>query len=142
MRARGRTPPSPGRFLATDARAGDGRKNADATVAIDAVAEVGGVEIEWRSDPRHHEPDRGDAKGQLGVVGIRAHVSEEKKALGLLIPQGPEGSSPLLAERWATHAAGRAGPGMNRLTGSVRQCYRFTPFRGEGVWLSLNDVRR
>jgi len=90
MRARGRTPPSPGRFLATDARAGDWRKNVDATVTVDAVAEVGGVEIEWRGDARHHEPDRGDAKDQLGVVGIRGHVSEEKKASGPLIPQGPE----------------------------------------------------
>ncbi|MEA2328004.1 MAG: hypothetical protein QOE68_2963 [Thermoanaerobaculia bacterium] len=48
----------------------------------------------------------------------------------------------MVKEPWATNAAGRARRGMNSLTGSVRQCYRFTPFRGEGVWLSLNDVLR
>ena len=76
-RTRGRTPPSSERFLAADARAGDGRENLDEPVAIDAVTKVGGVEIEWRSDPRHHKPDRRNA--ELQQIG-RTRLEAERRA--------------------------------------------------------------
>lgn len=70
-RTRGRTSPPKRRFLPADACAGEGWERMHESVAVDAVAKVGRIEIGRRSSARHHQPDRQYAqREQVGWSGL------------------------------------------------------------------------
>ena len=113
------TPPSPGRFLAADAGAGDGRQNVDEPVAIDAVAKVGRVEIERRARRGNTNRIGETRRASLGSSGSEGMCPRKRKPWVRSFRRDLKAFSSLLAEPWGNPRRRSRRPGNEFLDGAL-----------------------